>query len=76
MKSDSLQQVNDDTFWKANASAAIALGDGTNIDFSIPKANVSNISYDLADEGAFQTVDFTATSGADGGSALATLKFT
>ena len=76
MKSDSLQQVNDDTFWKANTSAAIALGDGTNIDFSIPKANVSNISYDLADEGAFQTVDFTATSGADGGSALATLKFT
>ena len=76
MKSDSLQQINDDTFWKANASAAIALGDGTNIDFAIPKANVSNVSYDLADEGAFQTVDFTATSGADGGSSLATLKFT
>ena len=76
MKSDSLQQINDDTFWKANTSAALALGDGSSIDFSIPKCNISNISYDMADEGIFQTVDFVATSGADGGSSLAVLKLT
>ena len=50
--------------------------DGSSIDFSIPKCNISNISYDMADEGIFQTVDFVATSGADGGSSLATLKLT
>ena len=76
MKSDSLQQVNDDTFWKADATAALALGDGTKIDFSLPAVDVSNVSYDLADEGMFQTVDFTATSGADAGGNLAVLKMT
>ena len=76
MKSDSLQQVNDDTFWKANTTAAIVLGQGTNIDFNLPAVNVSNISYNMADEGVFQTVDFTATSGADAGGNLAVLKFT
>lgn len=76
MKSDSLQQINDDTFWKANTTAAIALGDGSSIDFSIPAANVSNISYDMAEEGVFQTVDFVATSGADAGGNLATIKMT
>jgi len=76
MKSDSLQQINDDTFWKANTTAAIVLGQGTNIDFNLPAVNVSNISYNMADEGVFQTVDFTATSGADAGGNLAVLKFT
>jgi hypothetical protein len=76
MKSDSLQQVNDDTFWKANTTAALVLGQGTNIDFNLPAVNVSNISYNMADEGVFQTVDFTATSGADAGGNLAVLKFT
>jgi len=76
MKSDSLQQINDDTFWKANTTAALVLGQGTNIDFNLPAVNVSNISYNMADEGVFQTVDFTATSGADAGGNLAVLKFT
>jgi len=76
MKADSLQQVNDDTFWKANTTAALVLGQGTNLDFNLPAVNVSNISYDMADEGIFQTVDFTATSGADAGGNLAVLKFT
>ena len=76
MKADSLQQVNEDTFWKANDTAAIALGDGSSIDFSLPAVNVSNVSYDMAEEGVFQTVDFTATSGADGSGNLATIKLT
>jgi len=76
MKADSLQQINKDTFWEANTEAAIALGNGTNIDFSIPKANISDYSLDMAEEGIFATVAFTATSGDDAGSSLATLKFT
>ena len=81
MKSDSVQQINDDTFWKLNATAAIVLKPSSasatkTIDFSIPAANISNISYDLADEGVFQTVDFTATSGADAGGNLAVIKAT
>ena len=76
VKADSLQQINDDTFWKANATAALVLGEGTSIDFNIPKCNVSNISQDMAEEGMFQTIDFTATSGADGASSLATIKLT
>ena len=76
MKADTLQQTNDDTFWKANTTAAIALGDGSSIDFALAAVNVSNISYDMAEEGIFQTVDFTATSGADAGGDLATIKMT
>tara|TARA_Y100001963_G_scaffold96321_1_gene132617 strand:+ start:3410 stop:4453 length:1044 start_codon:yes stop_codon:yes gene_type:complete len=81
MKSDSLQQINDDTFWKANSTAAIVLkpssaSAGSTIDFSIPAANISNISMDMAEEGIFQTVDFTATSGADAGGNLAVIKAT
>ena len=81
MKADSLQQINDDTFWKGHsgataAEAAIALGNGSTIDFSIPTAIVSNVSYDMAEEGVFQTVDFTATSSEDGGGHLAVIKAT
>ena len=81
MKSDSLQQTNDDTFWKANATTAIVLkpssaSAASTIDFSIPAANISNISFDMAEEGIFQTVDFTATSGADAGGNLAVIKAT
>jgi len=81
MKSDSLQQVNDDTFWKLNATAPIVLkpsspSAASTIDISIPAANISNISLDMAEEGIFQTVDFTATSGADAGGSLAVIKAT
>ena len=81
MKSDSLQQINDDTFWKLNATTAIVLKPGSpsaasTIDFSIPSANISNISMDMAEEGMFQTVDFTATSGADAATTLAVIKAT
>ena len=76
MKSDSLQQINDDTFWKANTTAALVLGEGTSLDFNLPAVNVSNISLDMAEEGIFQTVDFTATSGADAGGNLAVIKAT
>ena len=81
MKSDSIQQINDDTFWKLNATAAIVLkpsspSAASTIDFSIPAANISNISQDMAEEGMFQTVEFTATSGADAGGSLAVIKAT
>lgn len=76
MKADSLQQVNDDTFWKANSTAAIALGEGTSLDFALAAVNVSNVAYDMAEEGVFVTVDFVATSGAAGTGDLAVIKMT
>ncbi|MAH45994.1 hypothetical protein CMI37_09185 [Candidatus Pacearchaeota archaeon] len=76
MKSDSLQQINDDTFWKANATAVIGLGNTASLHFALAAVNVSNISYDMAEEGAFQTVDFVATSGTAGTGDLAVLKIT
>ena len=81
MKADSLQQVNEDTFWKSNAEAAWVLkpsspSAGSTVDISVPKANVSAVSMDMAEEGIFQTVNFTATSGDNAGSALAVLKIT
>ena len=42
----------------------------------ILSAIVSNVSYDMAEEGVFQTVDFTATSSEDGGGHLAVIKAT
>ena len=81
MKSDSLQQVNDDTFWKANATTAIVLKPSSpeankTIDFSIPTANISSVSMDMANEGIFQTVGFTATSSTDATGSLAVIKAT
>ena len=81
MKADSLQQVNEDTFWKENATAAIVLKPSSpeankTIDFSIPTANISSVSMDMANEGIFQTVAFTATSSTDASGSLAVIKAT
>ena len=45
------------------------------IDFNLPAVNISNISMDMAEEGIFQTVDFTCTAGAETGN-LAVIKAT
>lgn len=81
MKADSVQQENEDTNWKANTTAAWVLkpsspATGKTVDISVPAANVSGVSMDMAEEGIFQTVNFTATSGADGTGNLAVLKIT
>ena len=80
MKADSLQQVNADTFWKENATAALVLkpssaSSAKTIDFNLPAVNVSDVSMDMGEEGIFQTVSFTCTAGAETGN-LAVLKAT
>ena len=63
--------------YQANVETAIVVGDGgTNIHFSIPKANISGFSPDLADEGAFVELPFTATSGDDASGNLAVITMT
>lgn len=63
--------------YQANAVTPIVCGDGgTNISFSMTKCNISGFSPDLADEGAFVEIGFTATSGADAGTELATIIMT
>ena len=62
------------TKWQTNTNVAIQIGDGSLIDFSIPEANISGWNMDMADEGVFVEVPFTATSGADAGANLAVLK--
>ena len=55
---------------------AIALGDGSLIDFSIPTAIINDFTMDQANEGIFATITFTATSSEDGGGNLAVIKCT
>jgi len=63
--------------YQANSTAAIVVGDGgTNINFSIPAANISGWNPDLADEGAFVEIPFMATSGADASGNLAGITLT
>tara|TARA_R100001244_G_scaffold89938_1_gene68312 strand:+ start:243 stop:1259 length:1017 start_codon:yes stop_codon:yes gene_type:complete len=60
--------------YQANAVTPITCGDGgTNISFSLTKCNISGFSPDLADEGAFVEITFTATSGPDASADLATI---
>ena len=60
--------------WKANTAYAIALNDGSNWDFSIPNARMTGHNIDLADEGVFVEIPFTATTGAAGTGNLAVFK--
>ena len=64
--------------WQTNATKAIVVEAGTakEISFNIPAANMSGHNLDMADEGVFVEIPFTATSGADGGGALITVKAT
>ncbi|MGI9269719.1 MAG: hypothetical protein ACR2PE_04235 [Porticoccus sp.] len=60
--------------WKANTAYAIALNDGSTWDFSIPNARMTGHNIDLADEGVFVEIPFTATTGAAGTGNLAVFK--
>ena len=62
--------------WQTNTNVAIQVGNGSTIDFSIPEANISGWNMDMADEGVFVEVPFTATSGSDAGANLAVIKLT
>ena len=62
--------------WQSNSTVAIALNDGSNFLFSILNANMSGHNLDMADEGIFVEIPFTATSGADAGAIPLTIKAT
>ena len=62
--------------WQSNSTIAIALNDGSTWDFAIPAANMSGHNLDMASEGIFLELPFTATSGADAGSSPITIKAT
>ena len=62
--------------WQSNSTVAILLNDASTWDIAIPAANMSGHNLDLADEGVFIEIPFTATSGADSGSAPLTIKAT
>ena len=75
VKADSTVQGYLESKWNTNTSIAIAIGDGTNIDFSIPAANISAFNLDQADEGTFVEIAWTATAGTAAGN-LAVIKLT
>tara|TARA_R110002020_G_scaffold472472_1_gene700611 strand:- start:33660 stop:34685 length:1026 start_codon:yes stop_codon:yes gene_type:complete len=62
--------------WQSNSTFAIALNDGSTFDFALPACNMSGHNLDLANDGVFLEIPFTATSGADGGSNPITIKMT
>ena len=62
--------------WQSNSAVAIALNDGSNFLFSILNANMSGHALDMANEGIFVDIPFTATSGADAGAIPLTIKAT
>ena len=81
VKADSLQQINKDTFWTANDTAALVLKPSSpeanaTIDISIPALNISNMAMDMAEDGVFTSIDFVATSSTDASGNLAVIKAT
>ncbi len=64
--------------WQTNATKQILIeaATGSQLSFNIPAANMSGHNMDMANEGVFVDIPFTATSGADGGGNLITIKCT
>ena len=62
--------------WQTNALLPIVLNDGSTFSFSIPGAVQSGHALDMATEGMFIDIPFTATSGADAGAVPLTIKMT
>ena len=76
-KADTTAQAFLESKWQTNTTVAIALNNGgADWDISIPAANISAYSMDMADEGTFINCSFTATSGADAGGNVAVIKIT
>ena len=62
--------------WQTNALLPIVLNDASTFSFSIPGAVQSGHALDMATEGMFIDIPFTATSGADAGAVPLTIKMT
>ena len=64
--------------WQANTLRAIIVEASTasELSINIPSAHFSGHAIDMAEEGSFISIPFTATTGADSGGNLAVVKFT
>ena len=62
--------------WQSNTLLPIVLNDGSTFAFDIPGAVQSGHALDMANEGVFVDIPFTATSGADAGAVPLTIKAT
>ena len=62
--------------WQTNALLPLVLNDGSTFSFAVPGAVQSGHALDMADEGIFVDIPFTATSGADAGAVPLTIKAT
>ena len=64
--------------WQANTLRAIIVEATTakELSINVPSAHFSGHAIDMAEEGSFITIPFTATTGADSGGSLLTVKFT
>ena len=76
LKADTIVQAYLESKWQANALFPIDIGDSSTLDIQIAGANISAFTLDMADEGMFADIAFTATSGVDGANALAVVKMT
>ncbi len=78
MKADEAVQDFMVSKWQTNTTVPIVLENAAaaaGFSFSIPAANISAYSMDMADEGIFVDCSFTATSGTGAGN-LAVIKYT
>ena len=79
IKADTTVQALAESKWHANETCALTLensGAPSGFSFSLPAVNISDFTLDMADEGIFANVAFTATSGADATGNLAVIKCT
>jgi hypothetical protein len=76
LKADSVVQAYLESKWQSNALFAIDIGDSTSLDIQVPSANISAFTMDMADEGMFADISWTATSGVGGASSVAVLTMT
>lgn len=76
LKADSVVQGYLESKWQSNALFPIDLGDSSTLDIQVTGANISGFTLDMADEGIFADVSWTATTGVDGANSLAVIKMT
>lgn len=79
IKADSTVQGLLESLWQTNSTTALTLENATaasGFSFSFPAVNISSFSLDMADEGIFADIAWTATSGADASGNLAVIKCT
>ena len=76
LKADTVVQAYLESKWQSNALFPIDIGDSSSLDVQVTGANISAFTLDMADEGIFADVSWTATSGVDGANALAVVTLT